>query len=68
VRDDTERLRDILKAIDSILKYARRGKMAFESDERIRLGFYIIFWSLERLQLDFPIHSSNNPAICLGGK
>ncbi len=36
MRDDHERLRDILEAIDAILKYARRGKTAFESDELIQ--------------------------------
>ncbi len=36
MRNDRERLRDILEAIDAILKYARRGKMAFESDELIQ--------------------------------
>jgi uncharacterized protein with HEPN domain len=36
MRDDRERLRDILEAIDAIQKYARRGKMAFESDELIQ--------------------------------
>jgi uncharacterized protein with HEPN domain len=36
MRDDRERLRDILEAIDAIMKYAHRGKIAFESDELIQ--------------------------------
>jgi len=36
MRDDRERLRDILEAVDAIHKYACRGKTAFESDELIQ--------------------------------
>jgi uncharacterized protein with HEPN domain len=30
MRDDTERLRDILEAIERVEKYARQGKTVFE--------------------------------------
>ena len=36
MRDDRERLLDILEAIDQIEKYAARGREAFERDELIQ--------------------------------
>lgn len=45
MRDDRERLRDILEATANILKYAERGKKAFESDELIQN------WMLRHLQI-----------------
>jgi uncharacterized protein with HEPN domain len=36
MRNERERLLDILEAIEQIEKYARRGKSAFESDELIQ--------------------------------
>jgi uncharacterized protein with HEPN domain len=37
MRDDAERLRDILEAIERIEKYAGRGREAFDSDELIQV-------------------------------
>jgi len=36
VRDDAERLRDILEAVERIERYAIRGREAFERDELIQ--------------------------------
>jgi len=36
MKDDHERLRDILEAIERIENYARRGRAAFEADELIQ--------------------------------
>jgi uncharacterized protein with HEPN domain len=36
VRDDRERLRDILEAIDRIEKYAVRGRTALESEDLLQ--------------------------------
>jgi uncharacterized protein with HEPN domain len=36
MRDDRERLLDIKEAIESIQKYAARGRTAFEDDELIQ--------------------------------
>lgn len=36
MRDETERLRDILEAIERIGKYAAKGRDAFERDELIQ--------------------------------
>lgn len=36
MRDDAERLRDILEAIERIEKYAMRGREAFNEDELIQ--------------------------------
>jgi uncharacterized protein with HEPN domain len=45
VRDDAERLRDILEAIERIERYAIRGRAAFESDELIQT------WVLHHLRI-----------------
>lgn len=45
MRDDRERLRDILEAIDNIEKYASRGKEVFEQDELIQV------WIIHHLQI-----------------
>lgn len=45
MRDDRERLQDILEAIGQIEKYAARGKAVFESDELIQN------WMVSRLQI-----------------
>lgn len=37
MRDDGERLRDILEAIERIDRYARRGRKAFEDDELVQI-------------------------------
>ena len=37
MRDDTERLRDILEAIERLEKYARQGKTVFEQQELIQI-------------------------------
>ncbi len=36
MRDDAERLRDILEAIERVEKYAVRGRAAFDADELIQ--------------------------------
>ena len=36
MRDDRERLRDIVEAIERIEEYAARGRTAFESDDARR--------------------------------
>ncbi len=36
MRDDRERLKDILEAIEQIEKYAGQGRKAFELDELIQ--------------------------------
>ena len=36
MRDDGERLRDILEAIEKVQKYAARGRESFERDELVR--------------------------------
>ena len=36
MRDPSERLRDILEAIDAIERYAARGVEAFRSDELVQ--------------------------------
>jgi uncharacterized protein with HEPN domain len=45
MRDDGERLRDILEAIEHIEKYAVKGRAAFETDELIQV------WFLRHLQI-----------------
>lgn len=45
MRDDRERLLDILEAIERIDKYASKGRAAFEDDELIQT------WVLHHLQL-----------------
>ena len=45
MRDDDERLRDILEAIDRIDRYASRGRQAFDADELIQT------WVLHHLQI-----------------
>lgn len=45
MRDDDERLRDILEAIERIEKYASRGREAFDADELIQT------WVLYHLQI-----------------
>lgn len=45
MRDDKERLRDIVEAIDNIEKYANRGKKVFEQDELIQV------WIIHHLQI-----------------
>jgi uncharacterized protein with HEPN domain len=37
MRDDRERLRDILEAIERVEKYSARGRQAFEGDELIQI-------------------------------
>ncbi len=39
MRDDRERLQDILEAIELIEKYAAKGRTAFERDELIQIWF-----------------------------
>ncbi len=36
MRDDRERLRDVMEAIERIEKYARRGKEEFENNELVQ--------------------------------
>ena len=36
MREDRERLQDILEAIEKIEKYANKGRLAFDSDELIQ--------------------------------
>jgi uncharacterized protein with HEPN domain len=45
MRDDTERLRDILEAIERLEKYARQGKTVFEQQELIQT------WIVYHLQI-----------------
>jgi uncharacterized protein with HEPN domain len=45
VRDPSERLRDILEAIDRVERYASRGRAAFEQDELVQI------WILRHLQI-----------------
>jgi len=45
MRDDRERLRDILEAVERIEKYAARGRESFERDELIQV------WIVHHLQL-----------------
>jgi uncharacterized protein with HEPN domain len=45
MRDDPERLRDILEAVERIEKYAAKGREAFEHDELIQV------WIVHHLQL-----------------
>jgi uncharacterized protein with HEPN domain len=45
VRDDRERLLDILEAIERTERYAERGKLAFEKDELVQV------WVLHHLQI-----------------
>ena len=45
MRDDRERLLDILEAIERIQKYARRGRDAFDQDELIQV------WVVHHLQI-----------------
>ncbi len=33
MRDDSERLRDMLEAIEAIERYARNGRVTFDADE-----------------------------------
>jgi uncharacterized protein with HEPN domain len=47
MRDDSERLRDILQAIERLEKYARQGKAAFEQQELIQT------WIIYHLQKNF---------------
>ncbi len=43
MRDDTERLRDILEAIERVEKYARQGKTVFEQQELMALRYLVWF-------------------------
>jgi len=45
MRDDNERLLDILESIENIEKYAVRGKNVFENDELVQT------WILHHLQI-----------------
>lgn len=45
MRDDRERLHDILEAISQIERYASQGKQAFETDELIQV------WIVHHLQI-----------------
>jgi uncharacterized protein with HEPN domain len=45
MRDNRERLRDILESIELIEKYAAKGRAAFEQDELIQV------WFLQHLQI-----------------
>ena len=45
MRDDRERLRDILEAIERIEKYASRGRLVFDEDELIQT------WVVHHLQI-----------------
>ena len=45
MRDDRERLKDILEAIENIEKYAVQGRLAFEKDELIRI------WIVHHIQI-----------------
>ena len=45
MRDDSERLRDILEAIERLEKYARQGKTVFEQQELIQT------WIVYHLQI-----------------
>ena len=45
MRDDRERLLDIQEAIESVQKYAARGKAAFRNDELIQT------WVLHHIQI-----------------
>ncbi len=45
MRDDRERLLDILEAIERIQKYASRGRKAFESDELLQT------WIVHHIQI-----------------
>lgn len=45
MRDERERLRDIVEAIEKIEKYASRGKRAFERDELVQT------WIIHHLQI-----------------
>lgn len=45
MRDDRERLKDILEAIELIEKYAAKGRATFEQDELIQI------WFLQHLQI-----------------
>jgi uncharacterized protein with HEPN domain len=45
MRDNGERLQDILDAIENIEKYAAQGRAAFEQDELIQV------WFLQHLQI-----------------
>jgi uncharacterized protein with HEPN domain len=45
MRDDRERLQDILEAIERLEKYAAQGRAAFEQDELIQV------WFLQHLQI-----------------
>ena len=46
MRDDRERLADIIEAIDRAQRYAVRGRAAFESDELIQA------WMVQQLMID----------------
>ena len=45
MRDDRQRLQDIVEAIERIQKYASRGRAAFDSDELIQN------WVVSHLQI-----------------
>ena len=45
MRDDRERLKDILDAIEQIEKYAAKGRAVFEQDELVQI------WFLQHLQI-----------------
>ena len=46
MRDPTERLRDILFAIDAIERYRKRGRLALEQDELLQVWF---LWHLQMI-------------------
>ena len=45
MRDDRERLQDIVESVELIEKYAAKGRTAFEADELIQT------WFLQHLQI-----------------
>jgi uncharacterized protein with HEPN domain len=45
MRDDSDRLQDILKAIDHVLDKTKTGRVAFDSDEMVQV------WVLHYLQI-----------------
>jgi uncharacterized protein with HEPN domain len=45
MRDDREKIRDILEAIERVEKYSARGRQAFEGDELIQI------WIVHHLQI-----------------
>ena len=60
MRDDRERLQDILEAIEKIEKYASQGRHAFDTDELIQSWIVNHLRILGEAARPYPLKPNNN--------